>query len=100
MKITFIGAGSTIFAINVLRGLLLSEKLNNFEIALLDIDASRLEVSYNYLTVLKNKYKPSVTINKFLATDPHTRDQLTFDQIKSLCDDLIEAHGDWLPKYN
>jgi alpha-galactosidase len=32
--------------------------------------------------------------------DPHTRDQLTLDEIKSLCDDLIEAHGDWLPKYH
>jgi alpha-galactosidase len=32
--------------------------------------------------------------------DPHTRDQLTFDEIKSLCDDLIEAHGEWLPKFN
>jgi alpha-galactosidase len=31
--------------------------------------------------------------------DPHTRDQLTLDEIKSLCDDLIEAHGDWLPKF-
>ena len=32
--------------------------------------------------------------------DPHTRDQLTFDEIKSLCDDLFEAHKDWLPEYN
>ena len=32
--------------------------------------------------------------------DPHTRDQLTLDEIKSLCDDLIEAHGDWLPKFH
>ena len=32
--------------------------------------------------------------------DPHTRDQLTLDEIKNLCDDLIEAHGDWLPKFH
>jgi alpha-galactosidase len=25
---------------------------------------------------------------------------LTFDEIKNLCDDLIEAHGDWLPEYH
>ncbi|MDR0406349.1 MAG: alpha-glucosidase/alpha-galactosidase [Clostridiales bacterium] len=31
--------------------------------------------------------------------DPHTSAELSTDQIKSLCDDLIEAHGDWLPKY-
>lgn len=32
--------------------------------------------------------------------DPHTSAQLTIDEIISLCDDLIEAHGNWLPKYN
>lgn len=31
--------------------------------------------------------------------DPHTAAELSMDDIKSLCDDLIEAHGDWLPKY-
>jgi alpha-galactosidase len=31
--------------------------------------------------------------------DPHTSAELTIDEIKALCDDLIEAHGDWLPKY-
>jgi len=32
--------------------------------------------------------------------DPHTSAELSIDDIKSLCDDLIEAHGDWLPKFN
>ncbi|NLL84790.1 MAG: alpha-glucosidase/alpha-galactosidase [Lentisphaerae bacterium] len=31
--------------------------------------------------------------------DPHTAAELTIDQIRNLCDDLIEAHGDWLPTY-
>lgn len=31
--------------------------------------------------------------------DPHTSAELSIDDIKSMCDDLIEAHGDWLPKY-
>jgi alpha-galactosidase len=31
--------------------------------------------------------------------DPHTSAELTLDEIVSLCDDLIEAHGDWLPKF-
>ncbi len=31
--------------------------------------------------------------------DPHTSAELSIDDIKALCDDLIEAHGDWLPKY-
>jgi alpha-galactosidase len=31
--------------------------------------------------------------------DPLTSAELSIDEIKALCDDLIEAHGDWLPKY-
>ncbi|MBB6673396.1 alpha-glucosidase/alpha-galactosidase [Cohnella nanjingensis] len=31
--------------------------------------------------------------------DPHTSAELSMDDIVSLCDDLIEAHGDWLPAY-
>ncbi|UVI28221.1 alpha-glucosidase/alpha-galactosidase [Paenibacillus spongiae] len=32
--------------------------------------------------------------------DPHTAAELSMDDIVAMCDDLIEAHGDWLPKYN
>ena len=32
--------------------------------------------------------------------DPHTAAELTLDEIWSLCDDLFEAHGDWMPKYD
>ena len=32
--------------------------------------------------------------------DPHTAAELDLDQIYSLVDDLIEAHGDWLPEYS
>ena len=31
--------------------------------------------------------------------DPHTAAELSLDQIWSLVDDLIDAHGDWLPEY-
>ncbi len=32
--------------------------------------------------------------------DPHTVSELSIDDIVAMCDDLIEAHGDWLPKYH
>jgi alpha-galactosidase len=32
--------------------------------------------------------------------DPHTGAELSLDQIWALVDDLIEAHGDWLPTYH
>ncbi|MDF2963231.1 MAG: melA2 [Paenibacillus sp.] len=31
--------------------------------------------------------------------DPHTAAELSIDDIVAMCDDLIEAHGDWLPKF-
>ncbi|MBO0600620.1 alpha-glucosidase/alpha-galactosidase [Sporosarcina sp. E16_3] len=31
--------------------------------------------------------------------DPHTSAELSIDDIVAMCDELIEAHGDWLPKY-
>ena len=30
--------------------------------------------------------------------DPHTAAELTIDETIALCDELIEAHGDWLPE--
>lgn len=32
--------------------------------------------------------------------DPHASAELTIDEIRNLVDDLIAAHGDWLPKFN
>ncbi len=32
--------------------------------------------------------------------DPHTSSELSIDDIVKMCDELIEAHGDYLPKYN
>lgn len=31
--------------------------------------------------------------------DPHTSAELSIDDITALCDDLIEAHGSWLPEF-
>ena len=32
--------------------------------------------------------------------DPHTASELFIDDIVAMCDDLIETHGSWLPKYH
>ena len=69
MKITFLGAGSTVFAKNVLGDCLLVENLPCFEIALLDIDEERLDESFVLISKLRDKYKPAVTVKKYLATD-------------------------------
>ncbi|MBQ2768987.1 MAG: alpha-glucosidase/alpha-galactosidase [Clostridia bacterium] len=69
MKVTFLGAGSTVFAKNVLGDCLLAEGLPQFEIALLDIDPDRLDESFVLISALRDKYKPAVTVKKYLATN-------------------------------
>ena len=32
--------------------------------------------------------------------DPHAGSELSLDEIRNMVDDLIAAHGEWLPKYN
>jgi len=53
--ITFIGAGSTIFAKNVLGVCLMVPALYGFEFALFDIDEKRLKESEDMLTNLRIK---------------------------------------------
>ena len=57
MKITFMGAGSTVFAKNVLGDTLLAPSLNEgLEIALYDIDSKRLDESYLVISALNSKF--------------------------------------------
>ena len=49
-KITFLGAGSTIFARNVLGDCMVTDCLRDWEYALYDIDPQRLEESYMMLS--------------------------------------------------
>ena len=54
LKITFMGAGSTIFARNVIGDVMCTPSLRECEIALYDIDAQRMEESYRILTVMNH----------------------------------------------
>lgn len=62
------GAGSTVFVKNVLGDALLTDALNDCEIALYDIDAHRLEESYLVVEALNKKYNADkATIKKYLG---------------------------------
>ena len=71
MKITFMGAGSTIFAKNVLGDTLLTPALaDGLEIALYDIDGDRLEESYLVIDLLNKKYNGGkAKIGKYLGVE-------------------------------
>lgn len=65
-KITFIGAGSTVFAKNVLGDCMLVPALEEFEFALYDIDVQRLKDSENMLTNLKESLNKNIQIKAYL----------------------------------
>ncbi|NMP38347.1 MAG: alpha-glucosidase/alpha-galactosidase [Clostridiales bacterium] len=70
MKITFMGAGSTVFAKNVLGDVMLTEALRECEIALYDIDPQRLDESYIMVTALnRNINENRAKIGKFLGVE-------------------------------
>ena len=60
--------------------------MSNINVQLLTIDAA--------VTLKKER------IYQAAMMDPHTAAELSIDDIIAMCDDLIEAHGAWLPKYN
>ena len=69
-KITFIGAGSTIFCKNVLGDTMLTDCLKKSEIALYDIDSERLEESYLLITKLnENINGGKATVKKYLGVN-------------------------------
>jgi len=69
-KITFMGAGSTIFAKNVLGDCMLSEPLRDAHIALYDIDATRLQESRAMLDVInRNINAGRATITSHLGVE-------------------------------
>ncbi len=70
IKITFLGAGSTIFAKNVLGDSMLTPALREAEIALYDIDADRLEESYLLISRLNENINESrATVKKYLGVE-------------------------------
>ncbi len=70
VKITFMGAGSTVFARNVLGDCMCTPSLRDAEIALYDIDANRLSESEIILTAInKNVNSSRATIKTYLGVE-------------------------------
>jgi alpha-galactosidase len=58
----------------------------NINVQLLTIEAAR---------TLKKDY-----IYQAVMMDPHTAAELSIDDIVSMCDEMIDRHGDWMPKFS
>ena len=70
MKVTFLGAGSTIFSKNVLGDTMLCEAFHDMEIALYDIDESRLIESYLVVSKMNDSINEGrATVKKYLGVE-------------------------------
>ena len=70
VKVTFLGAGSTVFCKNVLGDIMLSDALHDIEIALYDIDAERLEESRILIDCLnKNVNENRAIVKAYLGVE-------------------------------
>ncbi len=70
MKITFMGAGSTVFSKNLLGDTMLCEPFHDMEIALYDIDATRLEESYVLICKMNQTINQGrARVNKYLGVE-------------------------------
>lgn len=61
---------------------------------------NRTNINTQLLTIEAAITRKKEYIYQAALLDPHTAAELSIDDIVALCDDLIEAHGDWLPKYH
>ena len=68
-KITFMGAGSTVFAKNVLGDSMMTPALEDSVIALYDIDAVRLEDSKRMLDTINRNNGGKATIETYLGVE-------------------------------
>ena len=70
MKVTFMGAGSTVFSKNVLGDTMLCPDFHDVEIALYDIDKARLEESYLLICAMNQSINQGrATVRKYLGVE-------------------------------
>ena len=61
---------------------------------------NRTNINVQLMTIEAARTLKKDCIYQAVLLDPHTSAELSIDDIVSMCDDLIEAHVDWLPKFH
>jgi alpha-galactosidase len=60
---------------------------------------NRTNINVHLLTIEAAMTRKRESVYYAAMLDPHTSAELSLYDIKSMCDDLIEAHGSWIPSY-
>ncbi|MDO4617319.1 MAG: alpha-glucosidase/alpha-galactosidase [Lachnospiraceae bacterium] len=57
-------------------------------------------INVQLLTIEAARTRKKSFIYQAAMLDPHTASELSIDEIKNMVDDLIDAHGSWMPEYH
>ena len=60
---------------------------------------NRTNINVQLMTVEAARTRKKDAVYQAVMLDPHVAAELSIDHIVSMCDDLFEAHRDWLPEY-
>lgn len=60
---------------------------------------NQMNINVHLMTIEAALTRKKEAVYQAAMLDPHTAAELSLDDIRALCDDLFEAHGDWLPQY-
>lgn len=60
---------------------------------------NRTNINTQLLTIEAAMTQKKEHLYQAALLDPHTAAELSIDKIIAMCDDLIEAHGDWIPVF-
>ena len=60
---------------------------------------NRTNINVQLMTIEAGKTRKRDCVYQAAYLDPHTASELSMDDIKSMCDEMFAAHGNWLPDY-
>ena len=61
---------------------------------------NRTNINVQLMTIEAARTLKKDAVYQAVMLDPHTAAELSMDDIVAMCDDLIAAHGDWLPRFH
>ncbi len=60
---------------------------------------NRTNINVQLLTIRAAKTKRKKDLYMAAMMDPHTAAELSMDEIRRMCDEMLEAHRGWMPEY-
>lgn len=61
---------------------------------------NRTNINVQLLTIQAAHTHKKEDLYMAAMMDPHTAAELTMDEIRAMCDEMLEAHKDWMPAYH